>query len=413
MDESLSVENQILLCCARRDCDPDAVGALVDLGARVQRRVDWDALLAAARLHGLLPLLYERLAEVGGDRIPPDVIAHLRGAYYANLLRNQRLGAELAEVIGALRPEGVEAIVLKGGALAWTVYANPAQRPMADLDLLVRPEEMDCAGTVLGSLGFRLPASYPVHLVPFQQRFGSGLEWQRSREGRMTRLDVHHHLAGIHLFRDVFPVEFGALWAPARPLAVDGREAWQLSAEDTLIHLCLHLARPHIYDCPLLGYVDIDRVVAAPEGGPSWRLLVERAGQFQAKTVVYYGLRCAQSLLGTPLPSGMLDALQPGGLHLQILHSLAPLDPEVLLYEASRPRGVVERVLLHAALADGIQAAGAMVRGLLFPGEEWLVARYDLESRDQAWRYHLAHPVRIARSFLRDSQRRLVGGILD
>jgi hypothetical protein len=406
VDESLTVENQILLWCARREFDGAAAGELVGRG------VDWEALLAAGRRHHLLPLLYERLRAVEDGRIPPGVMARLRSAYYTNLLRNQRLGAELAEVVEALRGEGVEAIVLKGGALAPTVYPNPAQRPMADLDLLVRAEDVERAGAVLESLGFRLPDSLPAGMVPFQQRFGSGLEWQRCRADRTTRLDVHQHLAGIHMFRDAFPVETGTLWAAARPLPLDGSEAWQLSAEDTLIHLCLHLARPHTYDCPLLSYVDIDRVVAAPDGAPSWRLLVERSGQYQVKMVVYYGLRCAQSLLGTPVPPGVLDALQPGRAHLRTLRWLAPLDREGVLQVARGSRGVVKRVLLHAALADGIREAGAMVRGLLFPGEEWLAARYALEPGRQARRYRLVHPWRVARATLRDPQRRLVESVL-
>jgi hypothetical protein len=401
MDESLSVENQILLCCARREFDASAVELLLGRG------VDWEALLAVAQPHHLLPLLYERLAEVDGGRVPPDVMAHLQGAYYANLLRNRRLGAELAEVIGALRREGVEAIVLKGGALAWTVYASLAQRPMADLDLLVRREQMEQVGVVLESLGFSLPAEMPARRVRFERRFGGGLEWVRSAEGQTTHLDVKHDLLGWDWCRGSFPVESSALWAAASPFDLNGTLMWQLSLEDSLIHLCLHPALHHGYACPLISYVDIDRVIAAAEEAFSWSRLVERARRFQVKTVVYCGLQYAQHLLGTSVPSDLQAALKPGSLQLPILQRLAPLGRDAVSQRPEQRLCGVREFLLYTALLDQFWAVGGMVRGLAFPSEEWLAVRYSLETRSQARLYRPVHLWRVARSFLRGLHRPL------
>jgi hypothetical protein len=412
MDEILSAENQILLCCARRDVEPAAFGALVNGGALEHRSVDWDALLAAARRQGLLPLLYERLGMLDGDRVPPAVMAHLRGAYVANLLRNQRLGTELAEVVEALQRDEIEAIVLKGGALAPTIYTDPAQRPMNDLDLLLRPEAMERAGAVLQSLGFRLSDLIPARMVAFQKRFGGGLEWQRSRGGEVTRLDVQHHLVGIDWCWAAFPIEADALWSAARPLALDGVRAWQLSAEDTLIHLCLHPAL-HGYASPLIGYADIDRVITATEPVLSWSRLVQRAHRFRVKTLLYWSLQRAHRLFATPLPREAVAALQPGGLRLQLLRALAPSDAAVVLHGASRRPSGIRQGLIYAVLADPIGAGAGMVRRLLFPGEEWLATRYALETRDRARLYRLVHPLRLVRAVLRGLYRPLVESSLE
>jgi len=45
--------------------------------------------------------------------------------------------AELGQLLRSLKDRGVEVIVLKGAALAETVWKNIALRPMADMDLLV------------------------------------------------------------------------------------------------------------------------------------------------------------------------------------------------------------------------------------------------------------------------------------
>jgi hypothetical protein len=313
-------------------------------------------------------------------------------------------------VIEAIGQEGVEIIILKGGALALTVYANAAQRPMADLDLLVRREHMDHVGAVLCSLGFRLPNSLSAHMVPFEQRFGGGLHWLRSRGARTINLDVQHHLVKSEWCRAAFPVEPDALWAEARPLALDGKEAWQLSAEDTLISLCLHLALNHSYAWSIGAYVDMDRVITASDRALSWSRLVERAGRFGVRTVVYRGLQGAQRLLETPMPSGVLAALRPGGLRLGVLRKLAPLDTEAVMRGAEWQLQGVQQVLLYVALTDHIGAVGNMARGLLLPSADWLGARYALGTPRHP---RLSHPWHVARAALRSLHRPLVESSLD
>ena len=109
MPEPLPAESRLLLSCARGEFDPEALAsaeALASVEALLHRGIDWTSLLVSARRHSMLPLLYEWLQAMDAARIPPDVLAGLKGAYYTNLLRNHRLGADLAEVVAALGQEG-------------------------------------------------------------------------------------------------------------------------------------------------------------------------------------------------------------------------------------------------------------------------------------------------------------------
>ena len=58
--------------------------------------------------------------------------AHSSALFHAHALR---------EISRALNRAGLDALLVKGAALALTVYADPAARPMGDIDLLVRPRE--------------------------------------------------------------------------------------------------------------------------------------------------------------------------------------------------------------------------------------------------------------------------------
>jgi hypothetical protein len=402
--------DRFLLWCARSRTDDEAKAGAREL---VEEGIDWERLLALAARHRLLALLYPLLRDLDGEQIPKATLSRTEAAYYTNLRRNVLLQHELGQIVGSLREEGVEVIVLKGGALAWTVYASPALRPMTDLDLLVRPEQMKQLGLVVEALGFHRSESLPAHMVSFQERFGGGAVWIRERNGKITGLDVQSDLAGVNWCRRAFPVEEGALWEAARPLDLGETAARQLSAVDALIHLCLHPALHHGYAYPLIGYVDIDRLVCEAGSDPLWTRLIERARRFRIKTVVYWGLMAAHDLLETPVPAEVLGELAPHGVRLHLLRRLAPLDHEVVLQGARKLPTGARQVLLYATLADRLQDAWRMLWSIIFPDLEWLTVRYALEGKGHARLYRLVHAFRVGRALVRGLYRPLAESSLE
>ena len=403
MDQSKLAARECLLFCARSRVDGS--GSLESI---LRQDIDWQELADLGRRHGLLPLAYNRIRHLHGDPIPRKIMARLQDSYYGHLARNLRLQATLAEAVAALQQDGIEPVVLKGGALAGTVYGDPGLRPMTDLDLLVPPEAMERAGAVLASIGYHLSGRLNAQLVIFQARFGGRLEWLREQHGQLTYLDVQSDLVGVDLWRHAFAIEPDTLWAAARTLPLDRGQALQLSPEDTLIHVCLHRAMNHAYASPLIGVVDVDRLVAAEASDDFWERLVERAEQFKVGTIVHRGLCTARDLLGTPVPAGTLAALAPGALRRHLLGRLAPVHGEhAWKGEDSRPSGVRE-LLLYAALIEHPWDALRVLRAILFPDREWLAARYGLEGKWRARLYGLVHPFRVARALLRGLRRPLI-----
>lgn len=413
MDRRPERADRLLLCCARSRFEGEVKSDAREL---VSEGIDWERLLALAAKHGLLPLLHARLRDLDGEQIPEAVLARAESVYYANLRRNVLLQDELGEIVRSLREEveeGVEVIVLKGGALAWTVYASPGLRQMVDLDLLVRPEQMERVGPVMEALGFHRSASLPAHMVRFQERLGGGIEWIRERNGKLTRLDVQHDVVGVDWCRRAFTIEAGALWEAARPLDLGGVLARQLSEVDTLIHVCLHPALHHGYSWSFIGYVDIDRLICQAGSDLFWTRLLERVSRFQVKTTVYWGLMAAHSLLATPVPAEVLAELAPRGVRLHLLQRLAPLNEEMVLQGSGRQPTGVRQVLLYALLVDRLQDAWRMLWSILFPELEWLAVRYALEGKLQARLYRLVHPFRVARAFVRGLYRPMVQSSLE
>ena len=138
------------------------------------------ALWSAARGAGLLtPVpapLRPHLAS-GGPRSHPAAV--LEAAYEANAFRTADLFDQLGEVAAALADLDATPIALKGaGTVLAGAWTEPAERVMADLDLLVPPERAMAARDALLSLGYaeERPVWPSLHHLPALRRadrFGS------------------------------------------------------------------------------------------------------------------------------------------------------------------------------------------------------------------------------------------------
>jgi putative nucleotidyltransferase-like protein len=106
---------------------------------------------AVAALHGISPLLSRSLQWQG-----PGVWTRFLEEQRAHTLtRHLRIQALLMSVDTQARAAGVAVTALKGAALHELGLYAAGERPMADVDLLVRPADVERSSALLASLGFR------------------------------------------------------------------------------------------------------------------------------------------------------------------------------------------------------------------------------------------------------------------
>jgi hypothetical protein len=111
---------------------------------------EWCTAQAVAAMHGVSALLSSTLRWEG----PPGWVQFLEVQRAHTLGRHGRIVALLRLIDSRARDEGLAAVALKGAALhAIGLYAA-GERPMADLDLLVRSEDLDAAARMLFTLGY-------------------------------------------------------------------------------------------------------------------------------------------------------------------------------------------------------------------------------------------------------------------
>ncbi|MDL2716552.1 MAG: nucleotidyltransferase family protein [Acidobacteriota bacterium] len=103
---------------------------------------------------------------VGIGELPDCLSEFLITENLSSGARARRLRGTWEGTVRTLRAAGVEVIALKGAALAFFHYTDPALRPMGDLDLLlVDPRDLARATDALNGAGWRALLDTPRHRV--------------------------------------------------------------------------------------------------------------------------------------------------------------------------------------------------------------------------------------------------------
>jgi len=265
-----------------------------------------------------------------------------------------------AALLSACAEADLGLIVLKGAALAETVYPSPVQRPFGDLDVLVRAEDAVRAFGLLTELGYVCDADAWAELE--QGRSCEANFFRHVAPGTVV-VELHTDLLNNPLLRRQVRVDIDGLWTRSRPATLAGQDARVLGPEDQLAHLCLHLAG-HYFDAPK-SVQDIAQVCRVQS--VDWPLFGAICRDAHAKTIGYCGLFAAISQYGTEVPAF-------------VLHALAPRSPQRLKKLVSAPRSEplseAARFRLLWRFLDRPEAKLFAVRHLLFPNRAWLHAHY-------------------------------------
>jgi hypothetical protein len=112
---------------------------------------EWKVARAVAAMHGVSPLLSRALRWQG----PADWLQFLDDQRLHTAKRHARIGELLRTIDRQTRILGVPAVALKGAALHTMGLYAAGERPMADIDLLVRPADAERTIGMLESLGFQ------------------------------------------------------------------------------------------------------------------------------------------------------------------------------------------------------------------------------------------------------------------
>lgn len=367
----------------RTETPPALVAARALLAAEIgapEAPLDWEATSATADTERLGAWLYA----LGRERAVPAARLHaLRPAWLA--FRRQHLVAvrELVLLLDALEGAGVSVIPLKGPVLAEALYRDPAGRPFTDLDLLVPAAHRDLAIATLRNLGYR-HLGHERTLVYERSHAGAACFVPVAPAPYTLPVDLHWSLVAFPGGLVPQGLAGPGVWQRAITVERFGRPMLQLSHEDLLLYLALHLAVHH----PLTGLrwrLELAVFLGRHAGEMSWDGLPARAHAWGVSGAVYFALMAAESSLGLRGPSETIRSLRPHGLRGHILDRLA---------RSAEDRPHLE-YLVHLLSLDAVADRLRMLRRGLAPSASWVRARYDCDSALRGWCAHYGHALAI------------------
>lgn len=140
---------------------------------------EWATFKVVCRVHGVAPLLHTKLN--AALWLSDEMRQWLAGQYHFNRQRIATMHRELAEILALFAANDMPLMPLKGSILSVEFYDDPACRPMADLDLLIRPDDFTGATDLLGQLGYQPNVAHWKHT-----------EFSRPENRRVVSVECEH-----------------------------------------------------------------------------------------------------------------------------------------------------------------------------------------------------------------------------
>lgn len=329
----------LLACCAAPDGDHSA--HLHSLTAQ-----QWDGLLALARRTRTLPLLAHAAR---GAQLPAGIAADLHQEMRHAALATLAQGRAIARVVTVLQGAGFQPLALKGLALAYRDYPDPALRPLRDVDLLLPADQAEAAqALLLGQPGFAtLPGAGRYGL-----EYGHQLPEIVDQHSGLV-IELHHRLNARG-----WPGEgqlLGMMQGAAITANMLGVEVQVPGPHANFLHLVEHATWHHLFGNGPLILADL-HYLSQRNGALDWPKLRVEAAQMGLERALILVANMAQRAGASWVPDGWIDDAIPQDVTQAGFAAL--LDDEA----AVRQHAMLNRLAQRSGASGPVAALGRVLR---------------------------------------------------
>ncbi len=339
-----------------------AASAVADGGASVAARlpwhdVHWPTLLSLASFERAEAQLFRLLRNAPQGAVPDDALQAMQRAYRVAIFRAAELADAAAAAVDALEVRGINALWLKGAALAMQHADGFSVRGMGDLDLLVDPAQHAAARAALRGAGWSdgaIPETYLSHHHDAPMHWRGGL-----------RLELH---SALFPPGHPFAAEQAAVWlGRAHPVSWGARTVHVLPASWHVVHASIHWAWSHEGEVGSWQYLHDIHLLSSDwqPRGEEWEAVAQHALHLGASRPVGWALWAAARLTALRIDGATLDRLRGR--------------PE-------RGRGLTEREWIVRAFFSPASSPS-----VLWSRFWWRRAMAGLGSAEGAWPWALGH----------------------
>lgn len=399
---ALDIEGLLVLACARACCDPE-LGT--DPSVYLDPGPDWTRVMRIAAGHNLLPVTASRLtASDLSAYVPDDVRTRLKKSLYAAICHDAQFRIWMSQVLDKLSAAGVRPMVLKGPVLADYLYPATYLRLSCDLDLMVRPEDLVKAGSVLRECGYTLthhvPAavdelegidlsplddgSLPHMTAKFSRRHDNHLSYLASIDGKNRLVELHWKPAPAR--SAILPVD--EIWGRAASIEMNGRKSYAPSPEHQAGMLIFHLINHGWREGFLRGLLDLS-LMASYWADMDWSEIVRLCDGQVARGHAYHVLSWASEYMAAPVPDEVLSALKPTAYERWSSKPYSPFRDVVMLQSQKHTWRDLSAGL---AESEGIGQKVQFLLGVALPPPRGLAQMCNLPAGPRVYLSYLGRP---------------------
>lgn len=281
--------------------DLKALAGLLFNGGQAEPTVSAKTLLAKLEYHGISLLAAEQ------QTLPAELVDHF-AQLKAMMVANDKLKQiELASLFDAFNDQGVNAVLFKGSALAYSLYPKPWLRPRSDSDVIIAAKDKIAADAILQQLGYQTLFAIQGKYVSYQSTYGKALAGKS-----FINIDLHWQINNRQMFSQTFTAE---------ELASNGAKLTQLAGTplrssaaipsyvDSILIASVHRLGHHHTEERLAWLYDIHLLVGCFTE-LDWAQLTHRAKSKQLCAITLDALRTAQHYLSTELDTNAMSQLE-------------------------------------------------------------------------------------------------------
>ena len=328
----------------------------------------------------LLPALYSALRRNGAP-VDPALLPYLKLAYVREQIRSRTYLGICRDILTTLAEASVPVVVLRGAALATTVYPDPAIRHCHDISLLVRERDIARGTQALQGRGLvRAPVGASAGVI-----VGAAAVL---RHETTLPVELHTRLFGVPLY-DLPPSE---VWPRTREVSVAGADARILAPADALLHVCGHASYSPGRDS--LRWVCDAWYLIAANPDLDWDLLLKSAERGRLTLPLAVTLRYLSAQLGASIPESVLERLERCARH-------APAIERDVALRGARVGACENLGVMLRRVPASWRVRAQIVAWLLWPSREYVRDIVGIDGSAAALLHYVRRPLDSARRFLR------------
>ena len=334
---------------------------------------DWEQALAMAHHGGVLEALAVRLRTTGAtESLPSELQPQLEDAERraaVSVLSSQRIFVLIAR---ALASGDIPVVPYKGIDLAHTVYPDVRMRPMSDVDVWVRAEQLSAALEALAKAGLVEKASPPTSTMAQRPWFGAAQLGFAHGQAAVAEVQLGP-LSGEWLHRAA-SIDRAGMWDRLQGGELLGHAVRRLAREDHALQVALHAAITHQFSSsPLRQLLDL---VLLARAGLDADALVARAASWRVTRAVALTFQLATSCFGDTATAHISERFESATSTRAGRRAWGMPDVKGILHGRRLSRSQVARFLFQLRVTDSWADTLRLVSWSVVPDRAWLEARY-------------------------------------